>query len=122
MCFSYSTHREIARGLKRLWDSKMGTPSSVRIIEDVDMALKALEIFYRASCAAFEGLADRNWHIKKELGKGGSFSWGSARTKGGGRECELTKKMLFHSDLLKLCHKEKLNITEFLPDTTRIVT
>ena len=45
MCFSYSTLREIARGMKRIWDSKMGgTPSSDRIIQDVDLALKALEI------------------------------------------------------------------------------
>ena len=42
MCFSYSTPREIARGLKRIWDSKIGTPSSVRIIEDVYLALTAL--------------------------------------------------------------------------------
>ena len=41
-CFSYSTPREIVRGLKRIWDSKMRTPSSVRIIEDVYLALKAL--------------------------------------------------------------------------------
>ena len=26
--FSFSTPREIARGLKRIWESKMGTPSS----------------------------------------------------------------------------------------------
>ena len=42
MCFSYSTPREISRGLKFIWDSKMVTPSSVRIIEDVDLALKVL--------------------------------------------------------------------------------
>ena len=42
MCFSYSTPREISQVLKHIWDSKMGTPSSVRIIEDVDLALKAL--------------------------------------------------------------------------------
>ena len=28
MCFSYSTPKEIDRGLKRIWVSKMGTPSS----------------------------------------------------------------------------------------------
>ena len=41
-CFSFSTPREIARGLKRIWDSKMRTPSSARIIQDVDLALKLL--------------------------------------------------------------------------------
>ena len=49
MCFSYSTPREINRGMKRTWDSKMGTPSSVRIIKDVDLVLKALEIVYLAN-------------------------------------------------------------------------
>ena len=42
MSFSYSTPREISRGLKNIWDSKMGIPSSVKIIEDVDMVLGAL--------------------------------------------------------------------------------
>ena len=46
MRFSFSTPKEIARGLKRIWDSKMGTPSLERIIQDVDLALKALEIVY----------------------------------------------------------------------------
>ena len=34
--------KEISRGLKRIWESKMGTPSLARIIQDVDLALKAL--------------------------------------------------------------------------------
>ena len=46
----------------------MGTPSSVRIIQDVDLALKALEIFYRTNGAAVEGLDDRNGHIRKLVG------------------------------------------------------
>ena len=32
MCFCFSTPKEIARGLKRIWESKMGTPSLARII------------------------------------------------------------------------------------------
>ena len=84
----------------------MGTPSSVRMIEDVDLALKALEIVYQANGAAVEGLLDRNGHRKKELGKGESVSWGGGLSKGEGRECKLTKKMFFHSYLLKLCHKK----------------
>ena len=51
MRFSFSTPREIARGMKRIWDLKMGIPSSERIIEDVDLALKALEIVYLANGA-----------------------------------------------------------------------
>ena len=64
----------------------MGTPSSERIIQDVDLALKALEIVYRANRAAFEGLADRNGHTRKVVGEGKIVSWGGARTKGKGRE------------------------------------
>ena len=48
----------------------MGTPSSARIIQDVDLALKALEIFYRSNGAAVEGLADRNGHRRKVVGEG----------------------------------------------------
>ena len=68
----------------------MGTPSSARIMQYVDLALKALENFYHANGAAVEGLADRNGHRRKVVGEGKSVSWGGARTKGKGRECELT--------------------------------
>ena len=37
----------------------MVTPSSARITQDADMALKALEIVYHANGDAGEGLADR---------------------------------------------------------------
>ena len=99
-----------------IWESKMGTPSLARMIQDFDLALKALEIVYRANGAAVEGLDDRNWHIRKVVGEGKSVSWGDARTKGKEHEYELTNKMFFHSDLLKLCLKEKHNISEFFPD------
>ena len=42
MRFCFSTPKEIARGLKRIWESKMGTPSSAQIIQDVDLVLKEL--------------------------------------------------------------------------------
>ena len=84
----------------------MGTPSSVRIIEDVDLALKALEIVYRTNGAAVEGVADRSGHRNKEVGKGKSVSWGGAQSKDEGCECELTKKMFFQCDLLKMCHNK----------------
>ena len=106
MRFSLSTPKEIARGLKRIWKSKMGTPSSARIIQDFDLALKALEVVYIANLSAVEGLADRNGQIRKVVGEGKSVSWGGARTKGKGRECKLTKNMFLHSDLLKLCLKK----------------
>ena len=98
LCFSVSTPREIAQGLKHLWDSIMGTPSSARIIQDVYLALKVLEIVYRENGAAVEGLADRNGHRRKVVGKGESVRCGVARTKCEGRECELAKNMLFHSE------------------------
>ena len=74
MCLSYSTPREISRGMKLIWYSKMVTPSSVRIIKDVDKALKALEIVYRTNGAAVEELADRNGHRRKEVGEERSVS------------------------------------------------
>ena len=49
----------------------MGTPSSARIIQDVDLVLKALEIIYRKNGAAVEGLADRNGPRRKIVGEGG---------------------------------------------------
>ena len=82
------------------------------------MALKLLEIVYHTNGVAVEGLADRNGNRQKVVGEGESISWGGARTKGKGRDCELTTHMLLHSDLLKLCLKKEHNITEFLPDTT----
>ena len=96
----------------------MGTPSSARIIQDVDLALKASEIVYRANGAAVEGLADRNGHIRKVVGEGKSVSWGGARTKGKGRECKLTKKIFLHSDLLKLCLKK--NTTSLSSSLTQL--
>ena len=95
-----------------------GTPSSSRIIEDFDRALEALLMVFRVNGAAVEGVVDRNYHRRKEVDEGGSVIYGSARTKGEVRECKLTKKMFFHSDLLQLCMKKKRNITEFFPDTT----
>ena len=52
----------------------MGTPFSARIIQDVDMALKALEIAYPVNRAAVEWIDDSNGHIRKVVDEGGSFS------------------------------------------------
>ena len=89
-----------------------------RIIQDVDLALKALEILYGENGAAVEGLANRNGHRRKVVGKGKSVRCGGARTKGEGRECKLAKNMLYHSDLLKFCLMKRRKISEFFPDTT----
>ena len=53
----------------------MGTPSSARIIQDVNLALKELEIVYPENGAAVEELSDRNGHRMKVLGKGKSVRW-----------------------------------------------
>ena len=81
----------------------MGTPYLARTIQDVDIALKALEIVYRENGDVVEGMSDMNGHRRKVVGEGKSVSWGSARTKGKGRECKITKKMFLHSDILNLC-------------------
>ena len=87
ICFSYSTLMEITRGLKRIWDSQIeGAPSSARIIEYVERALEALEIFFRANFDPVEGLADKNEHRRKDVDEGESVSWGGAITKGEERE------------------------------------
>ena len=117
-CFSFSAPKEIARGLKCIWESKMGTPSLAQMIQDVDLALKALVMVYLENGAAVEGLADRNGHRRKVVGEGKSVIWGGAQTKGKGHDCERTKNMFLHSDLLKLCLKKKRKINEFFPDTT----
>ena len=88
------------------------------IIQDVYLALKALESVYRANGSAVEGMADTNGKMRKVVGEGESVSWGGARTKGKGHECEFTKIMFLHSDLLKLCLKKEHNISEFFPDIT----
>ena len=56
--FSFSTSKEITRGLKRIWESKMGIPSSARIIQDVNLALKALDI------VCLMGMKLRGWLIR----------------------------------------------------------
>ena len=96
----------------------MGTPFSKRIIQDVDLALKALGIVYRENGAAVEGLTDGSAHRMKLVGKGKSLRCGGSRTKGEVRECKIDKKMFFHSDMLKLCHMKRRKIIELSPDTT----
>ena len=96
----------------------MGTPSSARIIQDVDLALKALVIDYLANRATVEGLSDRSGQRRNLVGKGKRVSCGGTQTKGEGRECELTKNIFLHSDLLKWCHMKRRKISEFFPDTT----
>ena len=84
----------------------MGTPSLARIIKDVDLAFKALDIFYHENGAAVEVLADRNGHRRQVVGEGKSVSWGGAQTKGKRRECKITKNMFLYIDLVKLSLKK----------------
>ena len=48
----------------------MVTPSLSRIIQDVNLALKALKIVYPANGAAVERMADRNGHRRTVVGEG----------------------------------------------------
>ena len=92
-----------------------------RIIQDVDLALKALEIVYRENGAAVERLADRNGHRRKVLGKGKSVRWSDVEVHGPKVRiagANSPKKMLFHSDLMKMCPMKIRNISEFFPDIT----
>ena len=69
-----------------------GNPSSAQIIQDVDLALKALEIVYRANGDEVEGMADRNVHRRKVSGEGGSVGWVGAHTKDKGRSVNSPKR------------------------------
>ena len=51
----------------------MRTHYPARIIEYVDLTLKALVIVYHANGAAVEGLDDRNGHIQKVVGENNYF-------------------------------------------------
>ena len=64
----------------------MGTTSSARIIQDVYLGLKQLEIVYRANGDAVEGHSDSNGHRQKVVGEEKNVSWGGAWTKGMGRK------------------------------------
>ena len=54
----------------------------MRIIQDVDPALKALEFVYHKYGAVVEGLDDRKGHIRKVVSEGESVNWGGTPTKG----------------------------------------
>ena len=62
MRFGLSTKKSFVRGLKIIWELKMVKPSSARIIQDVDLALKSLGLVYCTNGDAIEGLDDRNVH------------------------------------------------------------
>ena len=47
-----------------------GTPSSDRIIEDVDQVLESFEIVFHTNGAAVEEPVDRNEHRLKEVSEG----------------------------------------------------
>ena len=59
-----------------------------------------MKIVNHINGASVEGIDDRNGNRRKEVGEGESGSWGGAQTEGEVCECELTKNMFFHNDLL----------------------
>ena len=48
----------------------MGSSSSARIIKNVDIAVKAVEIVYPVNGAVVEGVANINGHSHKVVGEG----------------------------------------------------
>ena len=53
----------------------MGTLSSARIIEDIDLGLKSLEIVFRVNGSGVEGISYRNGNRQKVVGEGKIDSW-----------------------------------------------
>ena len=84
-----------------------GTPSSARIIQDVDLALKALEIIFHANSTAVEGLAERNGHRRKK----------GHITKV--RVASANSPTRFYSTVICCSFvRKKRKVNEFFPDTT----
>ena len=94
-----------------------GTPSSSRIIEDVDRALESLEIVFRANGAAFEGVTGRNGHILNELGEGRGVSWVGAQTKVEGCSIPCSFDITRGSSLVVTHRTADVQITSDIPDT-----
>ena len=66
------------RELKRIWEWETISPSSRRIIEDINRALETFVIVYHVHGAAIEELADQNGHIRLGVGYGKGGTWGGA--------------------------------------------
>ena len=49
---SYANPKKIVIGLKHIWESETGSPSSTQTVKDIDWALEAFEIVYRTHDAA----------------------------------------------------------------------
>ena len=67
---------------------------------------------------AIEGLAYHNGRGQTMMGDGKIGSWGGAKIKGEVLKCDLFWKKFLHSDLYKLCLKQKRNIAELFPYMT----
>ena len=105
----------------------MGTPFLARIIEDVDLELKSLEIVYRSNGAAVEGLSDRSGHRRNLVGKGKSVSCRGARTKGEGREFLIiqnsgSKEELTYLPSFHMTQRQQITVEEHLFDDFVLAT
>lgn len=79
--FSFSTPSTIVSGIRRIYSTECGNvPSSKRIIQDCNKALKAFGIVYRHGGGMVPGLANRNGHRNVAAGRN-TAGWGGVRIK-----------------------------------------
>ena len=79
--FSLATPKTIVSGIRRLYGNEGGNvPSSRRIIQDCDKALRAFGVVYEHGGRMVPGLANRNGHRNIAAGRNRS-GWGGVRVK-----------------------------------------
>ena len=79
--FSMRTPLTIVNGIRRLWGNEGGNvPSSKRIMEDCERALRAFGIVYEHGGRMVPGLANRNGHRNHIAGRNRE-GWGGLRVK-----------------------------------------
>ena len=79
--FSLATPNTIVSGINRLYGNEGGNvPSSLRIIQDCDKAIRAFGVVYEHGGRMVPGLANRNGHRNIAAGRNRS-GWGGLRIK-----------------------------------------
>ena len=78
--FSMRTPLTIVEGIRRLWGQEGNVPSSRRIIQDCDRALRAFGEVYAHGGKMVPGLASRNGHRNHAAGRN-TAGWGGVRVK-----------------------------------------
>ena len=78
--FSMRTPLTIVQGIRRLWGEGGNVPSSERIMQDCDRALRAFSEVFEHGGAMVPGLANRNGHRNHAAGRN-TAGWGGLRVK-----------------------------------------